>query len=354
MRISALLATVAAVASGCLEVQSAPPEPAELATRHFVFHDVSRLEADWYEHLVSGAEVYFDGALSVPRIHYVGHGHGDCPAPYCLDDEGEVGVFCSPLDGDCPARVAAVMADTLGPAPALLRDGLIEVLAGGLGDSDVLDGEIDRGSLDVAALLDDGTYTAARASIDPLRWELASARPAADLVRFLMDRDPRGFAVLYGRAHDLAAWRAVGGLDAVTAAWRASPPRRGRRFRLPLAECASPRVPAPPAASEVFVMAPIYARDVDAPPRRAAIGTFVVPQPSSVLVEVQSTVGGRAHFRVEPCANSAAPRFVLTRDQAEGPVAAATADLPAGRYFVVAGSDGPTFSPSELLRVKLY
>lgn len=331
---------------GCLEASTTPP--AEFATAHFDCSDIEPDVANWFEQQVAGAELYLGEDVIFDRARLRGVGHGACPPPYCTDEVGISTIACSTLEGDCPAHVAAWMADQLGPSSRLLRDGLVEVLAGGIGDADVFFGEIDRETIDVDNLLEDARYDEAERTTTPFRWLLKFQRPGADLVRHLLEQD---------RARFLRQFRGAQPIEAAELeAWRSSPARRGRGYRLPFAECAPERsIDEGLSLVTPFIVSPLYAPDVDEQMWmvRAAVASFEVPFDTLVRVQTLSGVGATAYFRVEPCGDVSAPRFVVTRDEANGPSAVGEARLPAGRYFIVAGSDGSPAAADERISLTL-
>jgi hypothetical protein len=318
-----------------------------VVTKHLDFYGRSALEADWYEDQLAGIETTFGDQLEMPHLRFVDHGEPACD-PYCLDDDGAPMIACSSLDGDCNLRVAQLAADTLGRGPLLLRDGLAEVLAGGVGDADFFTGPVHRDALDPEALLDDETYTALRRDADPFDWEVQTRLPAADLVRYLVDLDPAAFIAIYRGGTPAGGWAAT------LSGWRASPETSGRRYRIPLAECAEDRDLAfEPASLDTFDVVPAYAPDVGEPMYRGVVASFVLHASAVVQVEVHSGVGGDAYFRVETCDPSNAPRFVVTRADSGGPIALGHSELPEGRYFIIAGSDGSVGPRTEGVFVKL-
>lgn len=300
------------------------------------FVDVSDANEAWYRTYLVELERRLP---ALPPLVIYGYGHGACEAPYCQDDDTRI-VACSPASGDCIPSVATAIVDTL-KLPRAFRDGLIEVLAGGIAHGDAVDLEIDRG-VDVWSMLDDGVYLEHRRGVSDLVWHVRTAWPIADLVRFIVDELgwDDGLQLLQD-ADQEEAWEIVGGFDNAVSRWRALPPRRGRGFRLPLVECAS-------AGSavigdqlvEAHIPSLMFAPDLaaDAWMIRTAITGFVLGEDTNVEVTVRSGVSGNPFFRTEGCDVDAA-RFVRTRNQAVDHVVTGQALLGRGRYFIVAGSD---------------
>jgi hypothetical protein len=348
----AYLTILSSFPAGCLPTGPADDTTEVVVTDHFEFFGVGAGQRDWYEAYARSFDAErFLGPGS--RIRVYGYERADCPRPYCVE-EGFPTIACHALTGDCMRLLARVLVDRV-RMPLLFRDAFVEVASGGLGHGDGGDLEVDRSRIDMARLMDDREYTSALAlSGDSVGWQHDVERPAADFVRFVIDRLGGAAAFeTFEAGLDPSAWEAFGGLEAALGAWRTSGPRVGRIYRLPLAECAiAYRYPLGHSLVPTYFQSLIYAPEAREQFNRVATANFEIPADTLVTVEVDSGVGAPPFFRVEGCDDVDPGPFMATRAESVGSAVVGSMALPAGRYFVVAGSDGTPAEAPEAIAVK--
>jgi len=336
----ALLACV-----GCV----AAPEPSDgeraSYTDHFELYGVSPAQAAWYEAFAVEYEAW--RGVTVPPTRVFQDTRPICPSPECTNN-GRLTVACSAVDGDCMPNLAATLTDHFGVMPLVFRNGMIEVLAGGVGHGDLLDYELDR-AVDLPGLVDDETYQTDLASHGSPSWVFTVGYPAADFVRFVVDTlGPASGSRALEVPGDAARWGELGDLAGALEKWRGQPATIGRMYRLPLVECAAAnRIGL--GASSVPTMVPgiLYAPDLAQLVLlgRIAVGNFELAASDQVTISVTSTIHASPFFRVESCGDQDPGRFVAS--EGTGATVSGRADLPAGRYFVIAGSNGGDAASAE-------
>ncbi len=349
-----LIPLALAVLLGGCTVEERPVEDVDPGRIEFI--SVSEAQQRWYTTYVDELEATFRGALIVPPLRIYGYEKPtSCPAPYCVED-ARVTIACSDVTRQCIPRLAAALVDQLGPAPLLFRDGLVEVLVGGVGHPDWFDDEIIRSDLNVSAMLSDETYLSERARTDDLRWVHRVVRPAADFTRFLIDElGPDELAKRLVLTSTVEDWDDLGGLENLVERWHGAPARYGRMFRLPLAECArAHRVSLGYDTLPTMLVGLIHAPDLAEPIDRSTVVNFRLETPGTLRVVVESAVDARPFFRVEPCGEEDHGPFYRGRDEAFDTVVTGDAQLPAGSYFLLAGSDGSPASLGEPVLLKLF
>lgn len=344
-------AATSVLLAGCLyssssRDESRPPVYEPVFTKHLELYNVMGDQPRWYETFVQSVEDW--SGKQMPRMRLYQHfAPPGCARPYCIDD-GMVTVVCDDLRRECMAALSAALVDEMGAMPLLFRESLVELLAGGIGHGDVFYVPLDRTRLDVDAMLMDRTYLEAKQRVEAaewggIEWTLAVHYPAGDLARFIIDTlGPRDGIALLRRAADPAAWEQLGGRDAALKRWRASRAVRGRMFRLPLTECSTAyrissgdNSPLP-----VLVQGILHVPDLDYSMSRFGVGNFELEEEAEVSVSVMSSVHGNPFFRVEPCSGADPGPFFNMGTNIIEHTATASMELPAGRYFVVAGSFG--------------
>lgn len=323
--------------------------------------EIAGPQNEFYETYLHELGTYLDTELP-PIVLYESDWPSWCPGAYCLRD-GTLHVLCHDPQKDCVIALSGAIVDRLGAMPRVFRDALADLLAGGLAHGDYLDEPVDRSMLDLAALLDDHSYAAARTAsysvaLGDRAWQQGTVFPAADLSRFIIDRIGMHAALrLFEDASNADAWRPLGGMDAALASWRAKPPASGRSFRMPLAECSGQYdVSLSAEQLPVLVQGVLHAPDLDSDISRFGIAAFNIPDTSRVSVRVTSAIGGQPFARLEACDNAlpALPETYVGTDAVE-----VNAVVPAGRYFLVAGSSTVPTPPlddaltPEALRIEI-
>lgn len=229
-------------------------------------------------------------------------------------------------------------AERLGHPPALLREGLAEVLGDGWTDT----GPMERGS-EVRDLLEEAAF---RAAPDQAR----AYRLAAGFVRLLVDRYGREpFLDFYAAVPaDASAARFANDFedffgepmeDAFTA-WMQGPPPTAAQIALHLAECQAPPIGAEPVSMDLGCG---LGADGD---ERVAIRSLSLDRPAGVTLGV--TAGGAVTVEAFSCATGA--RMGAGAITGQGTVDLGPR-LDAGRYWVrvrAAGSAEPDGAPMPL------
>lgn len=339
-------------------VQPPSPEGAEspppIVTQHLEVYGATRYQAERYEHFVDGIERLLMIQVAPMRIH-----QGvvpRCDGRYCVED-GLLNVYCDDLRLECIPALATAIIDQVPDIslPLLFRDGLVDLLAGGFGHGDVLDHDVERSKIEMLRLRDDVAYQSSRDSTEAqpfgdLTWRAGTIYPAGDFARFVIDElgAPAALRALRD-SRTLGNWGHLGGFEFALEAWRGSPTRTGRMYRLPLVEC-DPVYRMPIGAFElpVMVQGVIFAPDLLESISRFGVANFTIESRAEVTITVTSSVGGNPFFRVESCGTQDPGPFLNMSDNVTNYSVSMTATLEPETYFLVAGSwTGESYAVAE-------
>lgn len=334
-----------------------PERVPDLETRSFRLYGFDPRAAAWFQRQHDTTEALFgvdlaaDRKIEIHRSRDCWANHCPCSTAYCEADESYI-LYC---EDACPDRLGRLYADLLGPAPRILRDGMAEVLAGGLAYGGRIDFPIPLGTIDFAALLDDDEYVRAKDGTDQNTAILRFERQSAAFLRFLLDELGSGDLLSLYRSSTPATWVHLTGrtIEAWTDELRSTRTFAGRSYRLPLAECSSTEIQlGEEIVTDVSPPDPFYYTfATEFPLEERRVFTFDLPEDGSVRVEV---VGGLASYAfIEACNSDLGSIFAAGGMNAvERDRVAAERRIPAGRYFVVVG-DVKWFEPPGKIRLFL-
>jgi hypothetical protein len=282
------------------------------------------------------------GAPSSCSTHIV---PGDFEYHFCAVSNGYL-LECPTDVRECPLRLAEIFADMAGIRSQFLRDGLAEVLAGGVTAPGPFDLDWPDLRRDVIALLDDATYAskleaAYSAYQDDWFYSLGARyglrRTAGQFVALLIGRlGPRGALALMRARPDV--WASLGlSVEQAAADFGVAQPRPGRSYTRLAVECAEP--PVVPGTDEVIdftVGSPVYS--VAAPTTfHTRVRTLDLAEPATVDVNLSGESGPFVY--VQDCADGTPLRqagqlgLLIARHPVNEELR-----LPAGRYVLIFGT----------------
>lgn len=365
---------VAVLLAGCV---SEPPDglwnPLPVVEAgSFRFQGISEEHARWYQARYADFTSEFGVALQPGELILIApgnHGPAECLPTY-LPGSIEIHPCSFPggykliCDGDrqCPLRFAELLVNLTAPRSDFLRDGLADIIAGGVTTPSPFDFEFEEYESRVHVFIDNIEYAAEIRRLQELYtrdWYRSVAlraslrRTAARFVAFLVGRvGPRGVVDLFRLPP--ADWSQPVTRQLIDD-FAAAPPTDGRSHARLAVECATPVLPLSTDLSiDVTEGAPIY--DATAPPsshRQAR--TFEVSEPSRLHLRFESS--GLPYYHLQSCATGISLRHVEDRDLFSlgkaSPEVAEQVDLPPGRYVLILGVMTSALSGPDTVSARL-
>lgn len=366
---------LAALGSACVEERIEPSgwDPSPLVEEGvFWFQGVSAEHRRWYQARYADFTSEFGVELPPGQLIFIApgnHGPAEC-LPVHLPGRIEVhpcripGGYKLICDGhrECPLRFAELLANLAEPRSAFLRDGLADIIAGGVTTPHAFDFEFEDYESRVQVFMDDVAYEDENRGLHDLYehdWYRSKAlhyslrRTAARFVAFLIGRvGPRRGAQLLRLSS--AEWREPSNQQLIDA-FATAPPTDGRSHARLAVECASPALAVGADLSiDLSAGAPIY--DAVAPSMaHTQARSFDVSEPATLHLRLES--GNLPFFHLQSCATGISLRHVNALDifhigSAE-PLVSAQVDVSPGRYVLIIGLMTSSLTGPESLQIRL-
>jgi hypothetical protein len=332
------------VGSGC-DYSEERSQSDPVVTDHFIVYGGPEGQADWLEVQYRALSSELGFSLTKPVI-YRFSGESSCTtASYCNNATAfELNCLSRDYHRDCPFRLAQLYADQIGIAPDFLRDGLAEVIAGGIAHSYAPE----RPDLfAVVEYFDDESYNAVREPLRPLD-RVGIHEGVGRFVRTMMDElTLDGFLEFYREAStDREMWKRETGrsIEEWTALAASETPEytTDRSYRLPFGECLAREIASGALEYGNVRTAPrIYSPRQPYRHRGGEAFSFFLGEASEVTLRVVAS--DQPYFLIEPCSEPMASDFSVGLGYwATWSVVEDRATLPPGRYFMIAGASIPT------------
>ena len=338
----------------------------------FWFQGVSTEHRRWYQARYVDFTSEFGVELPPGELIFIApgnHGPAEC-LPVHLPGRIEVhpckipGGYKLICDGDreCPLRFAELLANLAGPRSTFLRDGLADIIAGGVTTPHEFDFEFDAYESRLEDFIDDVAYEEENARLHALYerdWYQSIAlhyslrRTAARFVALLISRvGPRQAAQLLRLT--TTQWREPSNQQLIDA-FAAAPPTDGRSHARLAVECAAPALAVGADVSiDLTAGAPIY-DSMGPPTEHTQARTFDVSEPSTLDLRIESR--GLPFFHLQSCATGISLRHVRALDifsiSSAEPELSDQVDLSPGRYLLIVGLMTSSLSGRDSLMARL-